>query len=55
MMLQIKKWGMHLPRWGDGMPQGWEKVDQYSSGNNSVVTLRFNSVMIQIFKAGVTW
>ena len=62
-MLQ-KKWGMHLPRWGDDMPQGWEetrrsspavKTDQYSLGNSSVVTLRSHSVMIQIFRSEVTW
>lgn len=48
---------------GDDMPRGWEKndgpavasgEDQYSSGSNSVVTLRSHSVMIQSFRSGVT-
>jgi hypothetical protein len=58
----LRRRGMHLPRWGDDMPQGWEetrrsnaagKADQYSSGNSSVVTLRSHSVMIQSFSSGV--
>lgn len=58
----LRRRGMHLPRRGDGMPQGWEetrrsnavvKADQYSSGNSSVVTLRSHSVMIQSFRSGV--
>lgn len=59
----LRKRGMHLPRWGDGMPQGWEetrrsntavKSDQYSSGSSSVVTLRSHSVMIQSFRSSLT-
>jgi len=59
----LRKRGMHLPRWGDDMPQGWEEMrrstvaertDQYSLGSSSVVTLRSHSVMIQSFRSGVT-
>ena len=60
-MLQ-RKWGMHLPLRGDGMPRvGREDrraagvdEDQYSLGNSSVVTLRSHSVMIQSFRPGAT-
>ncbi len=59
----LRRRGMHLPRRGDDMPQGWEetrrrnaavKSDQYSSGNSNVVTLRSHSVMIQSFRSRVT-
>jgi hypothetical protein len=60
----LRKRGMHLPRWGGDMPQGWEetrrstvveRTDQYSLGSNSVVTLRSHSVMIQSFRSGASW
>ena len=52
-MLQVNR-GMHRPGWGDVMPRGWEKTDQYSSGKSSVVTLRSLSVMIQSLIVAVT-